>query len=255
MKLLKKAKKHKMLKNTILGFVLFTLLLVGKYCLTYKTETFIRSKVVSLEGPSNHYFCSGTQIKAPSGKNYILSASHCLALAENGIINAKDDLGNFIPRRVIEEDKNSDLLLIEALPNLEGLDVAKTEPHLQDQFRAFTHGKRFETFKSVGEYIEQDKVIIPAFVIENKNDVDKCKSMSKYAEVHDIMNFGPITVDVAYCALNIESYFSQMIIAGGSSGGCVVNDDGDLTAVVYAGDTTFAFLVPLSSIQKFIKSY
>src|SRR5271165_6094213 len=107
---------EKILKIALMSLVGIGLLTLSSHIATYNSETYIRSKVIQLEG--NNHACSGTQIKAPSGKDYILTAGHCLALSENGIIYAKDDLHQLIPRRVIQEDVNSDLLLIEGLPGL-----------------------------------------------------------------------------------------------------------------------------------------
>src|ERR1700678_1373507 len=84
------------------------------------SETYLRSKVVQLYGDKGS--CTGTQVHTPSGKEVILSAGHCRVLEDkDGNISAKLDDGRGIPRHVIEESKDTDLLLIEGMPGLRGV--------------------------------------------------------------------------------------------------------------------------------------
>lgn len=204
----------------------------------------IMSKVVQLQG--NGSLCSGEQVRAPSGVDYILSAAHCAHLATDGSIEVKTEDGRKMKRRVIAEDPMSDLLLIEGLPNLKGLDIAESV-HRGQAVRTFTHGRGFATYETTGVIIEDKRIAVSVFDIMDDKALAKCKSMPKY--VVDQGWFG------MSCMLNVSETATTALVAPGSSGGMVLDASGKLIGVVSAGDSTFGYLVTLDHIKSFLANY
>jgi hypothetical protein len=236
-----------MLKKLSLG-LLVALALVGYSINKSPSEKEIRSKVVKLTG--NGYSCSGTQINAPSGNNYIITAGHCADLAEHGSVYVQLDNQRPIPRRVIEVSRTTDLMLLEGVPELDGLSVSFNPPSETDTITSYTHGAGYKTYKSTGEYIETRKVYVLDHIIQSKEDLNTCTD-PKFQVVPMDLGFFQIQA----CVLFIDSYISSLWSVGGSSGGLVVNQSGQMIGVVYGGDDHFSMIVPLSEIHKFLSSY
>lgn len=202
-------------------------------------------KAVKLIGPKGGS-CSGEQVRAPSGIDYILTAAHCKVLAkDNNIIVITED-GHRLQRRIIEEDINSDLLLLEGLPNLEGLKIAKTY-HRGQHVRTFTHGRGLDTYKTEGNLIQMSTIDIIIGIMSDELDC----TMPKFRQVAVDTFFGRVDV----CALHVEEVVTTAGIVPGSSGGMIVNDRGELVGVASASDGVFGYLVKLTDIQKFIAGY
>lgn len=221
------------------------------YALSSPSDNKIKHRYVKLSGP--HGMCSGEQVRAPSGIDYILSAGHCKDIAENGSFTVTDEDGNVLQRRVIAEDKNSDLLLIEGLPNVRGLDIAKAD-YSGEHVRTFTHGNRMDTYKTEGELIQNKRVQILKGVVTTKEEEDACTSMPKN-KIEQAQTFfsGPINV----CVMNIMETASTATIVPGSSGGMVVDDQGKLVGVASCVDSQnhFNYFVSLHDIQVFLSGY
>lgn len=234
---------NKRFKKTILlalSAIIFSLTLTAT---SNKSDDYIRSRVVKLV--SEHGACSGEQVKGVSGMSYILTAAHCKGLIENGAIRAITEDGHELVRRVIEEDVNSDLLLLEGLPNLSGLDIAKAIGPRQ-QVRSFTHGRRLDTYETKGMTIQSLKVMIGG-ADSTPQEIEECEKMPKNKLVKSI--FGQD------CVIETVNTVVIMVTMPGSSGGPVVNSRGDLVGVVSGGDGVLSMLVSLQDIQKLLASY
>jgi Trypsin-like peptidase domain len=214
---------------------------------TGKSEKWLRSRVVKLSSP--HGMCSGEQVRAPSGVDYILTAAHCKGLAVDGQMLVTDEEGHEIERSIIAEDEKSDLLLLEGLPNMTGLDVASSTAHAE-HVRTFTHGANLATHKTQGEMIEYKEVKIPLSLVANDDDRAKC-SMPKNQVLHIDGLFGPIDV----CTIDIIEAATSASIVPGSSGGMLVNDAGQLIGVASCSDGKFGYFVTVSDIKDFLAGY
>ncbi len=212
------------------------------------SEKSIRDKVVKLSG--EHGMCSGEQVKAPSGDMYILTAGHCRTLEKDGSILVTKEDGTQLRRNVIAEDPNADLLLLEGLPNVEGLSIADNSYRRQD-VRTFTHGRNFDTYKTSGVLIQQQKIQILNSIILDEKDEAACKD-PKY-KIMEVPIFFGFTIKA--CLLDVEEMATTAMIVPGSSGGAVVSNAGELVGVVSAGGDTFGWLVPLSAIHVFLAGY
>jgi len=213
-----------------------------------RSESYIRARSVRLIG--EHNMCSGEQIKAPSGENYILSAAHCTVTAKNGEILIQTEDGRKLRRRIIAEDANSDLLLLEGVPGLEGLPIARwigPTAHI----RTFTHGSNMDTYETSGVIIETKHIEIAIEEIVDQAGEDACKAMPKNKVVDDQTFFGPIKI----CVLSVEETATTASIVPGSSGGMAVDRDGSVVGVASCTDGFFGYLVPLEDIRVFLANY
>lgn len=214
----------------------------------FKSESYLRDRAVVLS--SSQGLCSGEQVRAPSGQDYILTAGHCKDIAANGSMMVTDSHGNVTERKVIAEDPASDLLLLEGLPGLRGLDIAAYE-YGTEHVRTFTHGGRMATYKTEGELIQKTQVQFMLDVIDSPEKEAACKIAPKYQAVKVDTFFG----EVELCIVQADEMASTAQIMPGSSGGMVVDDSGDLVGVASCTGKGFNFFVTLSDIRSFLSGY
>lgn len=209
------------------------------------SENSLRSRVVKLTSARGS--CSGEQVRAPSGTHYVLTAAHCIVLAEDGQINVITEDGRELKRRVIAEDDKSDLLLLEGVPALAGIDIAAVAPK-GTWIRTFTHGKGHATYKTEGELLETTEIQI--LISMSMEPIEGCNK-AKEKLISTETPFGSIYA----CLLSVKETFTQAMTQHGSSGGMVVNNEGELVGVVSAGDGNYSALVTLSDIKAFLNNY
>lgn len=226
------------------GVILLTLCLLP----SGKSDDWLRSRTVRI-ADAQDASCSGEQVRAPSGQDYILTAGHCASLAKDGTVIVITEDGRKLQRRIIEEDPNSDLLLIEGLPNLEGMSIARSHEK-REHVRTFTHGSRLDTYRTEGVYIQEQHIDVPLYIITDQHPESGC-NMAKN-KILDVQFF---IFEMKFCAISVSEEVSTAFIVPGSSGGMVVNDSGELVGVVSATDTKFGFFVRLYDIHQFIKNY
>lgn len=236
------------MKKTSLIAALFTLCLLtlpkssSTIVKNAEEEQYIRGRVVQLEG--NYHACTGVQITSPSGRSFILTAAHCDVLRDaQGYIQVSTDTSTRpIPRKVLEVSPNSDLMLIEGLQDLRGIDVAEVAPE-HKQYSAFTHGERLPTHRANGEYLGAMRVDIGISQIDTPEEHDKCESVPKQKDQGGM------------CVLSVTEEVSTISVEPGSSGGPIVNSGMELVGIVSASDSHFSFMVTLKDIHEFLKPY
>jgi hypothetical protein len=240
---------NKKLLSVILAAALFSA--VFSDLGSHNSDTYFKTKAVLLLNPEKGIQCSGEQIQAPSGVNYILSAAHCRIIAQdNGSIEVHDADGRVIQRKVIAEDPNSDLLLIEGLPNVEGLKVAEYD-EFDQHIRTYTHGHGMPTYKTEGVILKDEYVEVGIEQVK-ENKFDDCTQYPKNkVEPREDLFAGSIYV----CTLTVNETMTTAFVVGGSSGGMVVDDSGNLVGVVSISDGPFSGLVRLADINKFLRNY
>lgn len=193
--------------------------------------------LVSAEGS-----CSGTQVKAPSGKSYILSAAHCKPLMFNGKIMVIDESGHLFVSKVLDMDSDKDLLLMEGMPHMSGLPIAKAA-HTGERVTSYTHGHGLPTYEASG------KLLGSVHTIQIPNEIESEKEMHLCKHIMPTM-FGLM------CLQDRKTWATSMKVMPGSSGGGVLNASGELVGVVSAGNmaTYQGELVPLNQIRQFLRS-
>lgn len=215
---------------------------------TRHNEQWLRSRVVRLI--SKEGMCSGEQVKAPSGENYIITAGHCALLAHDGYITAQLDDGSRLERRVIAEDAKSDLLLLEGLPKLDGIAVADRVRE-GDKVFSLTHGGNWDTYRTDGVVGETHTIDIGAFFIDSEESLSRCESSPKFKVDEEVTFFGVMRI----CVLHVEETNLTARIQPGSSGGLIANQDGQLVGVVSAGSAATGFMVTLDDVKDLLKAY
>lgn len=230
------------------------LLTVGLMCIAYsltgKSDDYLRARVVKISNERKG-MCSGEQVRAPSGQDYILTAAHCRPLETDGSMMITTEDGKTLMRKIIAEDDKSDLLLIEGIPNLEGLSIAN-DGYLKQHVRSFTHGNNFATWKSDGVLVDVKKIQFVINYIETPEEEAKCNSPK--SEVQSIQTF--FGMEIKVCVSNFYEVASTVFIVPGSSGGPIVNDDGELVAVVSASDGRgFTYFVLPADVRSFLHNY
>ena len=106
----------------------------------------LRGYVVKLSSADHE--CSGIQVRAPSGKKYILTAAHCRLIADadgNYLITLEDH--TTLMRRLVAEDSQSDLLLLEGVPRRDGAIIAAAE-WPREKVQIYSHGANLDTWRS-----------------------------------------------------------------------------------------------------------
>lgn len=241
-----KSRKKKTLKHRLTAIALMTILALNSL-FSHRYDSYFMSKSVKLV--SDRGSCSGQQVTAASGSIYILTAAHCLILARDGSITALTEDGRRMQRRVIAEDINSDLALLEGVPLMPGLEIADKVSR-GDHVRTYTHGSGFPTYKTEGQIIDEKQVQVLQEITQGELTV-KC-DMPKNKKLELDTAFGKFKA----CIIDTMGIVTDARIVPGSSGGMVVSDSGKLVGVVSAGnDAGFGFLVDLKDIQNFLSNY
>jgi hypothetical protein len=230
--------------NKFFGAVIGAIAAILVFSLSPKSDSYIRDRVVKLTG--NGYTCTGEQVTAPSGRDYVLTAAHCMSTAEGGFITATTESGETYRLEIIEEDPASDLLLLRGVPDLTGLDIAHAAPRFS-RVRTFTHGAGNPTYETDGFLIGKQSIKALVDMIETPEQLAKCE---EFPAKNTVLRAG----DQAACIMDVEEEVTSAMIVPGSSGGPVVNASGDLVGVVSTGDGHFGGLVTMNDIHRFLKS-
>jgi hypothetical protein len=245
----RKEVSNKLKRLGILGCAIWTAGILTFACIiSSKSDSDLKRRVVKLTSEAG--MCSGEQVRAPSGVDYILSAAHCKSIADSdGQMLVETEDGNRIKRRIIQEDPKSDLLLIEGLPNLRGLDVAEsrsTEQHI----RTFTHGRNMPTYRTDGKLFGNVSVAYSLGIIETAEQEASCKKPK-----NRIVESAFFSLKIKICGVFVQETVTDALIVPGSSGGMAVDDSGKLVGVASMGGDGFGYLVRLEDIKAFLSGY
>lgn len=234
------------MKKLLVGYV--SVIVIIAYMVTYvikikekRTDEYVRNRVIQLKG--NERACSGVQVKAKSGKVYILSAAHCAALATNDRMEASIEGGPISTVKIIDIDREHDLLLLSSV-NSNSIDVAASiKPH--EHIHTITHGGHFPAYRTDGELLEERTFRIMGPEINSDEDLKNCP-ITSYSE--------PVFGEMGYfCALTMTMHISTAFVIPGSSGGPALDNEGKLIGIVSCSTDMFSGLVPLHNIQSFLK--
>lgn len=206
----------------------------------HATDKFIREQVVMLDG--NHNSCTGVQVVAPSGKIYTLTASHCRSLLTDNAVgatyeNAEGDLIYYV-----EEDPQSDLLLLSSNHNLGVFVASKIYAH--QKVHTLTHGMHLPTYRTDGALLSIQLVQVALFPLTTEN-MKECMNAPKLK----IYLGDPFPL----CLMTTYDQMATALVRPGSSGGPLLNSAGDLVGIVSAAADGISAFVTLDDIKRFLK--
>jgi hypothetical protein len=209
------------------------------------------NQVVMLTGPSNHARGgTGFQVQAPSGITYTVTNAHICEIAENGEMAAKvPGAERWIRLRVREVAEHTDLCLLDSLPASRGIKLAKKQGEKQ-RLWVLGHPLLKPLSLASGFLVVREEITIGQVV----EDPSQCKKSNQTVEsVLDPFSGMPIN----YCLTAIDGYDTTIPIFPGNSGSPVMNSDGDVVGVAFAGDsrTNYGAIIPLDVLKSFLSVY
>jgi S1-C subfamily serine protease len=213
----------------------------------------VGNQVVKITNERGNSGGTGFNIKAPSGKTYILTNSHvCSHVSQEGLVYVHDSQENILQRRVLLNSNFTDLCVVEAMPGASGMSLG-SEPQPGEIVAVVGHPKLMPNTMSRGEIIGTEDLQVMDHLMDPSDETDKCDLPKNKIEEASI--FGIFRVQI--CTVKIKAYLSTVIILPGSSGSPVVNFFGNVVAVAFAGDSdsNWGSFVTLPDIKQILKPF
>lgn len=208
----------------------------------------VKNSVVKITGvTSSGRKSGGTGFVFLSDKfnKYIVTNKHiCELRDDNNTLGVKYPQHFRVYRqRVIEISEEHDLCLVEALNDFNtGLELADRVSIGEDVF-AVGHPKLYALTISKGQYIEEAKIYVMMSKTEKRKVVEDITTVN-FVQMSKLRPF-------------TSSRF-VMYSRGGNSGSAIVNKDGEVISVLFAGnrgDVMETYGVPLRYIKSFLEGY
>jgi len=161
--------------------------------------------------------CTGFNVKAPSGKMYIMTAAHCYGLSEKGLIYVKRPGMAPVLAKIIAAQPEADLMVLEYIGG-PYFDISAREVELREELHTWSYGRRSPAWPSDGFLIKKNLVIrIPnALIVIDETTVK---------------------------------------VQPGSSGGPMLNANREIVGVISVmNENENAGIVPLANILQFLES-
>jgi S1-C subfamily serine protease len=203
---------------------------------------------------------TGFVIKAPSGNNYLMTNDHVCAASKDGLtMVVMNDDGEWIPRQILHRSDKTDLCILEAMPGVEGLEVADS-PSTGQAVTAVGHPGLMPLTLSSGEILGSKDLMVLEFITMDKDDPNCKKPKNSIVEVgvKPIFSRRDITFMPVYaCVITVKNAFlTSAIIRPGSSGSPMVDWRGRVQGVMFAGDAFgWGAAVSLKDVKEMLKLY
>jgi CBS domain-containing protein len=116
-----------------------------------------------------------------------------------------------------------------------------------EKVHTMTRGRGHSSYRTDGEIVEEfDHTLIPFSMISNMEEFIECIKSPKNTVVPSLEGM--------YCAIYTLQMRSTAMVVPGSSGGAVLNSDGQLVGIVSATDGIFSAFVRLTDIRLFLSN-
>jgi S1-C subfamily serine protease len=173
-------------------------------------------KVLNKEGGVG----TGFAIKARSGKPVIVSNRHVCDMSKTKEIFFEKQSGQDYHTLILERSNKTDLCVMDALDKFKGLRLSP-QPNVHKPIQVLGHPFGWPLKHTFGYIFNRDVIDVP------------------YGKT------------IKY----IDSYFSTALVGPGNSGSPVVNEDGDVLAVVYALEGATSFMIPYEYLKDILSRY
>lgn len=183
-----------------------------------------------------------------SGKRFILTNAHVCGLAENGYLLIGYD-GSLYALKVLKKYEMNDLCAIEPIPGERaGMSIAS---YVELHQRVYVTGHPLLEPLSVTEG-EISSLIKIQISVKTNPKPEECSGPT-YTIVPADNPFAILAGIDTICVRTLRSFSMTNQILPGNSGSPVINFFGNVVAVVFAGNGTRAYAVPLDDIKAFIR--
>lgn len=251
---------------------------------------YVGSKVVMIvsdDPTKNASYRGGTgfHVKAASGKTYIVTNRHVCQGAKNDIMWAGvRGETNYKKVKILERSDETDLCLVEPLPEIEGLSLG-TEPYIGQHVAVVGHPNLQPRTYTEGDVVGREMYEIAIGVIgedgfkdsdcENKDTRKRVydreaairslinNRLGSLFDIEDILGKdGKIILGtkqskkITICTMLTNSLVTTAMIFHGSSGSPTVDFFGNVVGVMYAvsGDNIWGRAVGVTSLKSFLLS-
>lgn len=188
---------------------------------------------------------TGFYFKSKSGKVYVITNSHVCELAKDQPLFIRHFKQKIALGKILKDEPKYDLCVVDSLQQSHGLKLAN-HVEFYKEYHLFGNPYLYTNVYSKGEIFDIQYVQIPKRIV-GPNDV--CAQ----DEVKIKMNMFFFQVDV--CASNNKAYVTNIQGFPGNSGSPLLNEYGEVVAVLFAGDhrTNYSFYIVLESVQEMTK--
>lgn len=237
------------LSGAALGALALVVYQLERHVNYYET---VGRQVFKLVSPSNHgHGGTGFAINL-SGKTYTLTNAHICDIAENNTLHAIVN-NRTINVTVVERSPDADLCLVSAVPNLAGLSLSPTPPY-QSQDIVVLGNPYLQPKTSIqGQVTGKEKIDI---IIAANVTQEQCEERG--GTYHNIDNPFMIAIGInSLCDKVYDTIRTTLVIYPGNSGSPIVNLDGEVVSVLFAGDgrTNWGFGVTNEDLNNFLRGY
>ncbi len=195
---------------------------------------------------------TGFAVKTENGNTYTLTNAHvCQAFKGSPDVNVMLEDGTVMPRRILEISDKTDLCLVEAVPGAKGLELA--EGIRRGQLVSIVGHPRLKPLTiSGGEVVGPQEVKLLDGIIGETMEEKDCQKPKNRIEEFDTF-FGHLRV----CFTVIQANQTNAVALPGNSGSPVVDWQGNLIGVLFAGDNEvhWGLIISLKDIRDFTKAY
>jgi S1-C subfamily serine protease len=252
---------------SLITFILFvniqTTLLVLNYSAQKETQMLNRvsESVVWVGAPSEpRGHGTGFSVETPSGGKVIVTNDHvCEAFAEEGKIALILKDKSKVIRSVIMTSETADLCLIEGVPSLPALKLAKNKPKPADDVWVvgypLSHSMNFSKGKKIGEL----DIDIAVWSNTTPEKEAKCNASPKRRSIKiPLMMLGFQIGELNICVeTNKNVTEMNAFIFPGNSGSPVVDTNGYVVGVAFVKNdkSNFGFAVSLDELKTLLKNF
>lgn len=195
---------------------------------------------------------TGFQVITPNGELFILTNDHVCALASpDGYVSVNRDFWHSpLLRKVIKHGGDKvDLCLVEPVPGMAPLTVSRELLQEGEHIRSLGHPRLLPLTPADGAYLGPMSIDLVEFEIATDEDRARCSGPLQHIEKIPMFIF-----EVEACMIKRDSIYTNLETYGGSSGSPIVNDNGQVVSVIFAGQSAppYGFGVNQQAMLEFL---